>query len=329
MRPNVRTYLVDDRGERVFGPGPAELLRRVREHGSLRAAAISMGMAYTKALALIRNAEAALGHPLTQRVIGGVGGGGSTPTPEADALLAAYDAWTASVRATSGAQYAAAFASIEELGRYANVKPAEGAENRVVGVGILAAGRAERFGANKLMEPLLGENVLERSLGCIVPGMQLVLATNNAEVEDYIKRSRGIEIVRPAGPDQGDSVAALAAYAKRAGWSAIMFINGDQPLVEQASTRAMLALSANKPDAVVRLSWRGLHASPAIFPATTFDALCAAKGDKGGSQILGENIETLSVEATWPWELWDVDTPDELARVRQIMEAGLGRASGA
>ena len=61
MRPSVRTYLVNDEGERVFGPGPAELLRRIRECGSLRAASISMGMAYTKALALVRTAEKGLG----------------------------------------------------------------------------------------------------------------------------------------------------------------------------------------------------------------------------------------------------------------------------
>ena len=85
MRPTVRTYLVDDDGNRAFGPGPAELLRRIREHGSLRAASISMNMAYTKALALVRNAERGLGAPLTRRAVGGVGGGGSTPTPEADA----------------------------------------------------------------------------------------------------------------------------------------------------------------------------------------------------------------------------------------------------
>lgn len=83
MRPTVRTYLVDDDGSRAFGPGPAELLRRIREHGSLRAASISMNMAYTKALALVRNAERGLGAPLTRRAVGGVGGGGSTPTPEA------------------------------------------------------------------------------------------------------------------------------------------------------------------------------------------------------------------------------------------------------
>ena len=139
MRPSVRTYLVNDEGERVFGPGPAELLRRIRECGSLRAASISMGMAYTKALALVRTAEKGLGSPLTTRVVGGAGGGGSTPTPEADALLAAYERWTASVNSAAGAQFDAAFphgvVAVSSVG--ADSVPGD---DHVVGVAVLARG---------------------------------------------------------------------------------------------------------------------------------------------------------------------------------------------
>ena len=42
-----------------------------------------MGMAYTKALAIMRRAEKNLGFPLTARRIGGKGGGGSVLTPKA------------------------------------------------------------------------------------------------------------------------------------------------------------------------------------------------------------------------------------------------------
>ena len=42
---------------KCFGPGVAELLRRVEEHHSLRAAANSMCMAYSKAWTVIKNAE--------------------------------------------------------------------------------------------------------------------------------------------------------------------------------------------------------------------------------------------------------------------------------
>ena len=45
--------------ERIFGPGVAELLERVREHHSLRSAAASMEMAYSKAWRIVRAAPAA------------------------------------------------------------------------------------------------------------------------------------------------------------------------------------------------------------------------------------------------------------------------------
>lgn len=333
MRPTVRTYLVDDDGNRVFGPGPAELLRRVREHGSLRAASISMNMAYTKALALVRNVERGLGAPLTRRAVGGVGGGGSTPTPEADALLAAYERWTASVEATAQAQFAVAFAKDAALVPAAPVA-VEGEDDvellaaRHVGVCVLAAGRATRFGSNKLVAPLLGEPVLARTLAGVPAGLPMVVASNSAQVDELVD-ARGIDRVRPSGPGQGDSVAALAAYAEEAGWDACVFLPGDQPLVEQGSVRSLLAVAAARPEACVRLSWRGRLASPALFPASLFGRLARLSDDVGGSAVLSDDVPCAGVEATWPWELWDVDTPADLGRVREIMEAGLGRGSSA
>ena len=95
MKPDLRAYLLGFEGARVFGPGPRELLERVESEGSLRAAAISMGMAYTKASRMVKTAEASFGFPLTERTIGGVGGGGSRLTTEARDLLDRYEAFEA------------------------------------------------------------------------------------------------------------------------------------------------------------------------------------------------------------------------------------------
>ena len=47
LHANLTVRIFTDR--KCFGPGVAELLRRVRELRSLRAAAMSMNMAYSKA----------------------------------------------------------------------------------------------------------------------------------------------------------------------------------------------------------------------------------------------------------------------------------------
>ena len=77
--------------EKCFGPGIAELLRRVRELKSLRAAAASMGMAYSKAWKILRQCEAGLGFRLLSSTTGGKGGGGAVLTPEGERLLEAYE----------------------------------------------------------------------------------------------------------------------------------------------------------------------------------------------------------------------------------------------
>lgn len=76
--------------DKCFGPGIAELLERVQEQHSLRAAAQSMGMSYSKAWTRMRNCEAALERKLLSYTVGGKNGGGAELTEDAKELLAAY-----------------------------------------------------------------------------------------------------------------------------------------------------------------------------------------------------------------------------------------------
>ena len=93
MKPVTKIFIFDDEGNKFFGEGPARLLRGIEEKGSLRAAALSMEMAYTKALTIIKNAEKALGFPLVIRVAGGKSGGGSQLTQEGKEYLERYEAY--------------------------------------------------------------------------------------------------------------------------------------------------------------------------------------------------------------------------------------------
>jgi molybdate transport system regulatory protein len=85
-----KIWLVDEDGK-TFGPGPARLLRGVRQTGSLRKAAAELSMSYNKAWWNIHTMEERLGFSLLHRSTGGAAGGGSTLTPEAVDLLARFD----------------------------------------------------------------------------------------------------------------------------------------------------------------------------------------------------------------------------------------------
>lgn len=93
MRTMTRVTFLDDEGEKFFGEGLCRLLHAVEQTGSLRGAAQSMGMAYTKALKLVRRAETALGFALTERAAGGRDGGGTKLTPAGKEWLTRYEAY--------------------------------------------------------------------------------------------------------------------------------------------------------------------------------------------------------------------------------------------
>jgi len=113
LKMTVRLYTDDH--ERCFGPGIATLLDRVQEHRSLRSAAASMGMAYSKAWRIIRTAEEVFGCKMLDSTIGGKGGGGAHLTPEALRLLQAYREYVADVEQYAIDRFGETFAFYPEL----------------------------------------------------------------------------------------------------------------------------------------------------------------------------------------------------------------------
>ncbi len=105
MKAITKIIFSDDNGEKFFGEGPAKLLRAIEETGSLRSAAISMGMAYTKALKLVENAEKNLGFKLTKRITGGKDGGGSHLTPEGKEWITKYEKYRDACKAVNARLY--------------------------------------------------------------------------------------------------------------------------------------------------------------------------------------------------------------------------------
>ena len=101
--------------EKCFGPGVAVLLRKVRELHSLRAAAMSIGMAYSKAWTILKNAQQSLGFKLLDSTTGGKHGGGARLTPEGETLLDAYDRYCTALRAHAQTLFSETFDGILPL----------------------------------------------------------------------------------------------------------------------------------------------------------------------------------------------------------------------
>lgn len=91
--------------EKCFGPGVVYLLEHIEQCGSIRKAALSMNMAYSKAWSILNRAEESLGFPLLIRTAGGKTGGGAQLTPEGKAFLAQYESFCTRVNAFAQKTY--------------------------------------------------------------------------------------------------------------------------------------------------------------------------------------------------------------------------------
>jgi molybdate transport system regulatory protein len=75
-----------------IGPGKIDLLRRIREHQSISAAAREMNMSYRRAWLLVDDLNAAFRRPVVVKWMGGRSKGGAKLTPTGEKLVEAYDA---------------------------------------------------------------------------------------------------------------------------------------------------------------------------------------------------------------------------------------------
>ena len=112
----ARVRLTLHTGERFFGPGVCELLERIRETGSIQAAAAEMEMSYTKAWRILNRAEREMGVQLITRVSGGKRGGSSTLTEAGERAVRDFRAMEARLCEAADALLAAHGASFAPQG---------------------------------------------------------------------------------------------------------------------------------------------------------------------------------------------------------------------
>ena len=74
-----------------FGYGRFVLLQRIREHGSISAAARSMGMSYKRAWELVNSMNRQARKPLVETSVGGPGGGGARVASEGERMIRIFE----------------------------------------------------------------------------------------------------------------------------------------------------------------------------------------------------------------------------------------------
>jgi molybdenum cofactor cytidylyltransferase len=180
-------------------------------------------------------------------------------------------------------------------------------------VAVLGAGRASRFGADKLAQPCAGKPLGQWSLEAAqASGLPIVWIAGDhtppfLEVIEVIANPRAAEGI-------STSVALAAEVAQARGADALLVMLADMPLVTPGLLARLIATGA--PAACRQADGRA--GVPALIPAGSYPALMALTGDRGAAAVMAK-VASLTLLDCAANELIDVDTPEALAEAARLL----------
>jgi len=194
---------------------------------------------------------------------------------------------------------------------------------------ILAAGRAERMGEQKLFLPLSGKPVLQWVL-------ESALASDLDEIicvsRDFGPVRRQITLTDERlfwllnyAADRGQSTSVIAGlWAANSECDGIMFLVGDQPLISKELINSLIENFDDSRALIVAPKFNGEARNPVLFRRQLFPELLKLTGDRGGRALLEKHHkQTALVE--WQDELsfLDIDLPEDYERLKGLAQPAI------
>ena len=194
-------------------------------------------------------------------------------------------------------------------------------EPRVVGV-LLAAGRAERFGGDKLIAALPAGGgsapgtpvavAAARTLITVLPGSVAVVRPAAGDLATQL-RDEGIRVLTCPWADDGMGASLAFGVAATADADAWVIALADMPWIAVATIRKVAAALVAGAGIAVPVR-QGVRGHPVGFGARFREALLTLSGDQGARAIVAANAaDTVLIEVADPNMTRDVDTPEDLA----------------
>ena len=189
---------------------------------------------------------------------------------------------------------------------------------------VLAAGRAERMGEQKLLLPLNDKPVLQWVL-------ESALASNVHEVTCVV---RDLKVVRQRitlshyrlhwlinyAADRGQSTSVIAGlWAIDPRSDGALFLVGDQPLVRKDLLDALIQRFEQSSAWIVAPSFKGQARNPVLFRRELFPELLRLTGDRGGRFVIEKHKKRTDF-VDWQQEMpfMDIDVREDYERLKEL-----------
>jgi molybdenum cofactor cytidylyltransferase len=146
---------------------------------------------------------------------------------------------------------------------------------------VTAAGSAERFGGRKLLTPIDGEPLLDRTIRALLDGgvaevIVVVGRDARAELERDVNAMLDPRVRPVENPDPSRGMfSSIQEGVAQAQGDTILVMPGDMPFVSPNTVRAVIAAYERKP-AIVSPRYHGKRGHPVALPASLRDEIRAA-----------------------------------------------------
>jgi len=193
--------------------------------------------------------------------------------------------------------------------------------SRPVAAIVLAAGRAKRFGAQKLLAPYGTSTVVRTVVDTVrAAGVDYLVVVGGPGGEAVRAAVGGPSVVwaENAEPDRGlSSSVATGVSAMPPNVGAVLVVLGDQPTVSSKVMERVVAAWREGGGPVVAPRYRGLRGNPVLFDSVLFGALGALVGEHGARDLISSDPSRVTMVDVAEAPPMDIDTPsdyDELLR---------------
>jgi CTP:molybdopterin cytidylyltransferase MocA len=209
--------------------------------------------------------------------------------------------------------------------------PADGLRRKGVMGAVLAAGQSSRMGSPKALLEWNGRTFIERAVRALLDGgcagVIAVVGDGHDRAARLAEAAGATVVVNPdPGSTQLDSLR-LAVLASR-GAAGIAMLPVDHPAV-RAETVARV-LDQFRPEAdikVVRPIYDGRGGHPTLFSSSSFELLLGGALRGGARELVHACAnETVEVPVLDMGSRFDVDTPDDLRRLRELLSTATQRS---
>lgn len=197
---------------------------------------------------------------------------------------------------------------------------------------VLAAGISSRMGESKPLLRLDGRALLERVLDAVrgsqVRDIVVVLGAAAERVREEVPLNGTTVVVNDAyemGMSTSIRAGLRAAHPEAEGFLVVL---GDEPFVSPRTIDALTDARREADGRILIPTYRGVRGNPVLIDASLREEMDRITGDQGCRAIFGHHEEDIrEVPVDDPGILIDLDTPEDLARVREALDQGTDLAS--